>query len=305
MGRAISTCGVWTMNELQDYIEAGKIAKEVAERSKSLIKVGNSLLEVAETIEKWIKEKAGIAFPVNLSINENASHYTPSIDEKTVFGENDVVNVDIGTHVNGRIGDIAYTIDLSGEQGKLVEASEKALENAISLVKAGRTTKEIGEEIEKTIISYGFKPIRNLSGHGLRDYEVHAEPSIPNTKVDYEEELEEGQIIAIEPFASTGEGYVREDRRTEIFSFNQEVLTRNMNARGILAFIQNEYKTLPFAERWLARSYDPFKLKVALKELLVRDALNQYPILKDVAGSLVSQAEVTLLVEKEGCKILS
>jgi methionyl aminopeptidase len=98
---------------------------------------------------------------------------------------------------------------------------------------------------------------------------------------------------------------VREDRRTEIFSFNREVLTRNMDARGMLAFIQNEYKTLPFAERWLAKVYQPFKLKVALRELLVRDALTQYPILKDVSGSLVSQAEVTLLVEKEGCKILS
>jgi len=293
------------MSELQDYTKAGKVAREVAEKSKSLIKIGNSLLKTAESIEAWIKEQAGIAFPANISINENASHYTPSIDEKTVFGEKDVVNVDIGTHVNGYVGDIAYTIDLSGENGKLVEASEKALENAINLVKAGRTTKEIGKTIEETITGYGFKPIRNLSGHGLEVYEVHAEPSIPNVDVDYEEELEEGQIIAIEPFASTGEGMVREDRRTEIFSFNREVLTRNMDARGMLAFIQNEYKTLPFAERWLAKSYQPFKLKVALRELLVRDALTQYPILKDVSGSLVSQAEVTLLVEKEGCKILS
>jgi len=293
------------MSELQDYTKAGKIAKEVAEKSKALIKTGNSLLETAEAIEAMIREQAGIAFPTNISINENASHYTPSADEKTVFGEKDVVNVDIGTHVNGFIGDIAYTIDLSGERGKLVEASEKALENAISLVKAGRMTKEIGKTIEETITGYGFKPIRNLSGHGLEAYGVHAEPSIPNVSVDYEEELEEGQIIAIEPFASTGDGYVKEDRKTEIFSFNREVLTRNMDARGMLAFIQNEYKTLPFAERWLARTYQPFKLKVALKELLVRDALIQYPVLKDVSGSLVSQAEVTLLVEKEGCKVLS
>ncbi len=293
------------MSELQDYTKAGKLAREVMEKSKSLIKVGNSLLETAETIEGWIKKEAGIAFPANISINENASHYTPSIDEKTVFGEKDVVNVDIGTHVNGYVGDIAYTIDLSGENGKLVEASEKALENAIALVKAGRLTKDIGKTIEETITKYGFKPVRNLSGHGLEEYEVHAEPSIPNVDVDYDEELEEGQIIAIEPFASTGDGYVKEDRRTEIFSFNREVLTRNMDARGMLAFIQNEYKTLPFAERWLARAYQPFKLKVALKELLVRDALIQYPILKDITGSLVSQAEVTLLVEKDGCKILS
>ena len=293
------------MSELQDYIEAGTIAKEVAEKSKSLIRTGASLLETAEKIEEWIKERAEIAFPVNISVNENASHYTPSIDEKTVFNEKDVVNVDIGVHVNGFVGDIAYTIDLSGEHGKLVEASEKALENAISLVKAGRLTKDIGKAVEETITGYGFKPIRNLSGHGLKAYEVHAEPSIPNVDVDYDEELEEGQIIAIEPFASTGDGYVKEDRRTEIFSFDKEVLTRNMDARNMLVFINKEYKTLPFAERWLAKNYSQFKLKVALKELLTRGALMQYPILKDRPGSLVSQAEVTLLVEKEGCKILS
>lgn len=293
------------MSELQDYISAGKAAKEIAEKSKSLIKIGNGLLETAETIEGWIREKCEIAFPANISVNENASHYTPAVEEKTVFGEKDVVNIDIGTHVNGFVGDIAYTIDLSGENGKLVEASEKALENAISLVRAGRLTRDIGKAIEETITGYGFKPIRNLSGHGLEAYEVHAEPSIPNIAVDYDEELEEGQIIAIEPFASTGDGIVKEDRRTEIFSFNQEVLTRNMDARGMLAIIQNKYKTLPFAERWLAKDYQPFKLKVALKELLVRDAIMQYPVLKDRPGSLVSQAEATLLVEKEGCKILS
>jgi methionyl aminopeptidase len=293
------------MSEIQRYIEAGKIAREVADKSKGLIKVGSSLLEVAETVEGWIKEKAGIAFPINISVNENASHYTPSAGEKTVFGEKDVVNVDIGVQVDGFIGDIAYTVDLSGENGKLVEASEEALKNAISLVRAGAKTSEIGKTVDETITKFGFKPIRNLSGHGLQPYEVHAEPSIPNIETDYTYELEEEQIIAIEPFASTGDGFVKEDRRTEIFSFKNEILTRNMNARKIMAFIAEEYKTLPFAERWLAKKYDPFSLKIALKEMITRNGLVQYPILKDVSGSLVSQAEVTLLVEKDSCRILS
>ena len=293
------------MSEIQDYIEAGKIVKEVAEKSKGLVKVGASLLDVAEKIEGWIKEKASPAFPVNISVNENASHYTPSVDEKTVFGEKDLVNIDIGVHINGFIGDIAYTIDLSRENGKLVEASEMALKNAVSATKAGAMTNEIGKIIEETITKLGFKPIRNLSGHGLKEYEVHAEPSIPNVDSTQGVELQEGEIIAIEPFASTGNGLVKEDRRTEIFSFDREVLTRNMDARSMLALIQEEYKTLPFAERWLAKKYEPFKLKVALKELIVREALIQYPILKDIPGSLVSQAEVTLLVEKDSCRILS
>jgi methionyl aminopeptidase len=264
------------------------------------------LVETAELIEGWIIAKeAKPAFPVNISINENAAHYTPSIDEQTVFGEKNVIKIDIGTHVDGFIGDIAYTIDLSGENGKLIEASQEALNNALSIIKAGAETWKIGEVVEETIKKFGFKPIENLSGHMLKQYDLHAGISIPNIKTMHSYELEEGMVLAIEPFASTGNGRITESRRTDIFCYEKDILTRNKDAREMLSFVKNEYKTLHFAERWLAKKYDKFKLSIALRELSSREALLSFPVLHDVAGSLVSQAEVTVIVEKDSCKVLT
>lgn len=286
--------------------QAGKIAKEVADESRKLVKPGAKLLDVAEAVEKLIAEKgAKCAFPVNISINENAAHYTPSFDEQTVFGERDVVKIDIGTHVDGFIGDTAYTINLSGENGKLVEASQKALEAAVSLIKGGAETSKIGKAVEEEIKKCGFRPIENLCGHVLEQYTLHTGLSIPNVETQHSYKLEEGMVVAIEPFASTGRGSVSSGRRTDIFCYAQDVLTRNKDARSILAFVRDEYQTLHFAERWLAKKYEKFKLALALRELSTREALLTFPVLHDAAGSLVSQAEVTVLVEKDGCRILT
>lgn len=301
--------GGWIMydeEELKKFKEAGKVAADVREKSKKLIKVGASLLEVAEKIESWVLEEVGLAFPVNISINEVASHYTPSAKEERVFTEKDLVSIDIGTQVDGYVGgDTAYSIDLTGEWGKLVEASEEALNTALSSIKAGAKTSEIGEKVEKTIENFGFKPIKNLSGHSLGKYVVHGEPPIPSVKIPERDVLEEGMVLAIEPFASTGDGLVREGSRIDIFSYEKDVLTRNMNAREILGYIKEERKTLPFCERWLAKKYQEFMLKIALRELVSREALISYPVLKDKNKSFVSQTEKSIIVEKDSCVVIT
>jgi methionyl aminopeptidase len=295
----------WEGEELKKFEDAGKLAYEILSRSKALIKPGAKLLDVAESIEAEIRAKAGIAFPANISLNEEAAHRTPGNGDDIVFGDKDVVKLDIGAHIDGYIGDVACTVDLSGNNGKLVEASEAGLEAAIATVRAGVTTDEIGAAVEEAIKKKGFKPVENLTGHMLMPYELHGGLSIPNVKTGRGYELEEGFVLAIEPFASTGAGHVKEDRRTEIFAYEQDAPTRNKEAREILGYVKESYQTLPFAERWLARRWDSFKLKLALRELVTREAFHSYPILKDIPGSLVSQAEKTVIVEKEGCRILT
>src|SRR3989344_1668592 len=107
----------------QNYIKAGRISAEALEYGKSLIKKGNSLLETTELIEKKIYELGGKpAFPVQISCNEIAAHFCVDDDEKAVFDEQ-VVSLDLGVHVDGAIGDNAYTIDLSGKYDDLVKAA--------------------------------------------------------------------------------------------------------------------------------------------------------------------------------------
>lgn len=247
-----------------------------------------------------LKEGMKLAFPLNVSVNEMAAHYTPSIDDERVFGEKDIVKIDSGVHKDGYIADAAVTVDLSGENGKLIEAAEEALENAVSVIRAGVTTKEIGKTIEDTIVKYGFRPIENLTGHVLGRYDLHAGISIPNISVDYAHELKEGDVVAIEPFATPGRGKVNEMKRVEIFGYLRDRPLRLKEAREMLAYIKENFSTLPFAERWLMKK---FSSKFALQELVRSEALRTYPILKEVSGAIVSQAEHTVMVKKDSCEV--
>lgn len=285
--------------EVENYIKAGKILQEVQKKAKKTIKPGQKMLEIALNIEKEIAALGGKpAFPANLSRNNEAAHYTPSAGEETVLLESDLMKVDIGVHVEGYIADASFTLNFSNEHAKLIEASEKALENALSKVKEGAKLSDIGAEIESTIKKYGFNPIQNLSGHGLKKHICHTSPSIPNYKTRDDRTLEEDIAIAIEPFATDGKGFVREAPQSEIFQVDEPKNVRSPYAREILELVMEEYETLPFAERWLAEKIkmSEFQRKIALRELISKRCIRAFPILKEAQGKFVSQAETSVIL---------
>jgi len=279
---------------MDDWEKAGKIAAEALEFGKKLIKVDASLLEVADKVEAKIVELgAKPAFPVNLSINHIAAHYAPFPGDETRFVKGDLVKIDVGSHVNGAIGDTAATIDL-GDNQELVKASEEALKAAIEMFKPGTKLGEIGRAIQEKIKEYGFVPIVNLSGHGLDLYNLHAGTTIPNYDNGDERMLKEGQIFAIEPFATKGEGMIIEGKPSGIYRLEQARPVRDMNARKVLKFISEEYKTLPFAKRWLVKKFPTagFALRVLEKEKI----LHHFAQLPENSKGMVSQAEHTVKV---------
>ena len=281
---------------LEKYREAGRILTEVRDKAVKRVKVGASLLELAEHIESSIRDKgAGVAFPANISLNEEAAHATPSSNDKRVFGR-DLVKLDIGAHIDGYIADTAVTIDL-GSNKQIVKASQTALDAAIGIVKAGINTSEISEIIEKTITSFGFNPVVNLTGHGLEQYVQHAPPSILNKKTETGVTLEEGQVIAIEPFTSNGAGRVYEAGHAEIFSLLDIKPIRSSDARTVLREIET-FKKLPFAKRWLKGRVD-----MSLRQLEAAGIIRSYPVLKD--RGLVSQSEDTVIVTVDGCEVIT
>ncbi len=284
------------------YIKSGQVLSSALKFAQKQVRVGSSLLEAAEKTEKFIlDEGAKPAFPVNISINNFAAHFSPAFDSTEVFLEKDVVKMDVGVHIDGFITDSAVTVDLSGEFGKMLESSEKALEAALSAIRPGIATGKIGAAIEKEIKRHGFKPISNLSGHGIEQWVAHASPSIPNTASNESRELEAGRVYAIEPFSTDGEGIVREGVQAEIFGFDEKRPVRNQTARKIIEFIEEEYDTLPFAERWLIKKMklSEFERKVALREMLQKKVIHAYPVLKEAEGKNVTQAETTILMEEK------
>ncbi|SDF43642.1 methionine aminopeptidase, type II [Methanolobus vulcani] len=284
---------------VEKYLKAGKILSQVRSEAKDRIKVGVSLLEIAEFVENRAVELGadGSAFPCNISRNDEAAHATPYAGEETVFGE-DVIKLDLGVHVDGYIADSAITIDLSGKYTELVNASRDALDAAIDTVKNGVTTADIAAAIEDAILAHDLKPVGNLTGHGLAQYIPHAPPSVPNRRVSSGVVLKTGDIIAIEPFATDGAGRVVDGSLTEIFQVVNKKPVRLPAARALLKELA-PHRTLPFAKRWLKTP----QLDFALMQLEKAGIVHSYPVLKEVAGGMVSQAEHTVIVTEDGCQV--
>lgn len=278
--------------------EAGRILAEVLTDAADLIEVGTTHLTVAEYAEDRIRDLGGRpAFPCNISVDEEASHATPGVDDETTFGE-EMVCLDIGVHVDGWIADAAITVDLSGTPA-LVEAAEAALDAALDVVAPGIHTGEVGQAIEAAIDDHGYNPIVNLSGHGLGEWDAHTGPNIPNRGVDSGVEITAGDVIAIEPFATDGTGKVGEGSKEEIYSLIEEKSVRDRRARQLIDHVSTEYRTLPFAERWL----DDSRASMSLRRLKMNDVIRGYPVLKEDDGALVSQAEHTVIVTDDGCEV--
>jgi len=280
------------------YREAGQIASRILREGAQSIRVGASYLETVEAIEARVTgEGAGLAFPLNLSLNEDAAHDTASRDDPRVFGRGDVAKLDLGVHIDGYIADTATTVDL-GNNGLLVQASGSALEAAIAQVRPGAVAGSLGAAIQREIESRGYRPVANLTGHGLDRYIQHTAPTIHNVAAGSGVILEEGMVFAIEPFATTGSGHVGEKNRAEIFSQVSDRPVRTPGGRTVLEKIK-ERNGLPFSRRWVGER----KLDLAFPVLVRSHILHAYPVLADIPGSLVSQHEHTVIVTGDGCVV--
>ncbi len=280
-----------------NYITAGRILKETRDETKKLVSPGASLLEIAEKTESIIRKKGGlVAFPTNISINDIAAHYTPNENEKTVFGEKDVVKIDMGVHVDGYIADSAYTVCFDPDKKEMVSVIEKALEKALSLATPGRPVSEISEVIESEITSFGFKPVSNLTGHRLERYQLHTGFIIPNVRTGIKEILKENDVIAIEPFLTDGGGSIKEGRDVRIYMFEKQHPVRMTAARQVLSQSKEQFSGLPFALRWI-KNPRGILLNRAIRELVSVGAIYEYNVLKEILGGTVTQAEHTVIVK--------
>ncbi len=283
---------------LEDLKKASEIAKKVKREAEGLLKPEESIYNIAETIEQKIIDLGGFpAFPVNISINNIAAHYTPTVNDSTILKEGDVVKVDFGVHVNGYCIDTAFTVEINDNKYKdLIEASRKALENVKKIIRKDIEISEIGRVIENTIKSYNYSPIYNLSGHKIEQYVLHAGITIPNYDNKSKIKLSEG-IYAIEPFATNGVGLVKEDKPSGIYSIISNKPIRDPNIKKFFQEIYNKYKTLPFAYRWLYKEYNnKINLKLFIEYLKKNGNIYEYPILVEQSNGIVTQFETTFYI---------
>jgi methionyl aminopeptidase len=283
---------------VEKYRKAGRINAEIRKEITKILKPGLKILDLAERVDELIDKKgAKPAFPVNISINEIAAHYTPSFNDTTEIGEGDLVKIDIGTHVDGYIGDMAFTY--CSQPSHLIKASEKVLNEAIKIIKPGVSISEIGTTIENTAKAQDVGVIVNLTGHTLDKYMFHGPPSILNVKNDIQHKFKEGDVIAIEPFITETNGQIKNSGTVEIYRHVMDKPVRLTEARNILKLARDDYHSLPFAKRWLYKKFPPIKVSLALRQLRMVEALEEYPVLKEVENKPIAQAEHTIIVQEK------
>ncbi|MCE4604657.1 MAG: type II methionyl aminopeptidase [Aeropyrum sp.] len=296
----------------EQLLKAGVIAARVRDESRELVRSGASCREICEKLESRIVELgASPAFPCNISISHIAAHYTPGIRDDCVVGEDDVVKIDVGAEIEGYIADTAVTVSLSEKHLGLVEASRAGLEAAMRVLKPGVRLYDIGKAVESAVRARGFKVIKNLSGHTIDRYTIHAGISIPNyaDRAAWIRRIQPGTIFAIEPFTTTGRGYVVESSTVNIYAYTgkgaRKAVLGELESR-IMDYIESKFKTLPFTPRWLPSNMgSPNEIESALKLLAKRGILHAYPVLVEAGRGVVAQSEHTFYATKSGVIVVT
>jgi methionyl aminopeptidase len=290
---------------LEKQRRAGRIARDALVHGLDLMDEGVAVLDVAEETEDFIRRRgAKPAFPATISVDNVAAHHTPRHNDKEVLRRGNLVKLDVGAHIDGYTGDTAGTVEIGTRKWRrLIEASRLALEAAMEVVAPDVPLKVLGAVVERTIESHGFKPVSNLTGHTVERYLLHAGKSIPNIQDDTAERILEDEVVAIEPFASSGRGRVDGRKSGNIYRLIRVREVKPQRANDLLHFIAEEFKTLPFAERW-CYAHDA-RAPSDLNRLLRLGVVATYPALKEEKGTMVSQAEHSLIVTRNGSEVIT
>jgi methionyl aminopeptidase len=304
----VTETGEYDRDALAKFQLAGRILRETREEMKRSVRENMPIIEVCERAEGLIMKKgAKPAFPCNVSINEVAAHFTSPPNDTRRIPEKSIVKVDIGAHVDGYIADTAVTVCFDPEYESLVKAAETALEKAVQSIGPGMSTSRLGTIIEATIKSYGCKPISNLTGHQVGRYLVHTGTALPNVPQIFSSKIRLGEIYAIEPFVTlqNAAGKVEDSEETTIFRLLRSRSLRNPHAKQLFKYVEENFRTLPFTERWLRNIVPEEHYKEAFQELLSSKAVMAYRVFVEASRKPVAQAEHTVLITKDGCVVLT
>ncbi len=287
-----------------DFMKAGKIAARAISDVMKEVKPKVKVLRICKLAERKIMDygASGLAFPCNVSIDNEAAHYTSPHEDKKIFPDKGLVKIDLGAHVNGHLSDTAITVDLDGSYENYMSAAKEALNAAIQIIKPGVKLGEIGAVIERTIKGYSkLRPVHQLSGHQLKQWRLHAGKNVPNMKMRISEKMNLGETYAVEPFATNGDGTIKSGKGTYIYSNDMRNKTKlDRLTQQIRNIARQRFGTLPWASRWLYETKTKIDIAAAVHNLRRAGVIRGYSILLEGKDGMVSQFEHSLFVGEEG-----
>ena len=314
-------------NILINAIKASNIHKNVGKyiREKINNNHNESLQNIVKLIENKIKEEvnfdendplhAGIAFPVGVSLNNVAAHYTPNYNEDiTILKYDDILKIDYGVHIKGTIIDSAFTLHFNPKYDEFINLSKKLTNYAVSLCGPDVVLGDIGKDIEEYInsktvnidnVEYNISIMKDLCGHSISKYEIHSGKAVPNIAINYGLRMKEYEYYAVEPFITTGNGNSILMEPNSHFMINKNYNKKrleelNNDEKFVYNYIDKNYYTLPFCQRWLYENNNTFNYDKILKNLESKKILQSYPPIYDIENSIISQFEHTIFIKENG-----
>lgn len=312
---------------IENTEKASKIHKQIRQDLKDYVKPEIKLIDICKFIENRIRSLTkdtrtneinnGIAFPTGVSLNNIAAHWTPiKKTDTTILNNDDLLKIDFGVHYDGCIVDSAFTWSNNEKYNPLLDASKEAVDAIIKNVGVDSTISSLGEISEEVISSYEIeingvlipiKPINNLCGHSIKPWTIHAGKLIKPIKNNDMTRIEDNDILAVEIFTSTGSGTTVLDNKSSHYMLKPDYNINNVNnlkfpkSKKLLSVIKNNFKTLPFTQRYLDFYQSDIKhYGMYLNDLFMNGILNSYPALIDpTPNCLTAQFEHTILVSED------
>ncbi|MCH1422629.1 MAG: M24 family metallopeptidase [Candidatus Poseidoniaceae archaeon] len=329
---------------LKYWRDAGHVARRTLEAMKLELQPGKTYHEVIESAERFIHRHGGKpAFPATIHSNDLAAHFTTNHlvqgpegwEGDMVLEKGDCIKIDYGVHIKGHIGDNALTFEVGNTNNhtEQIKAAKEARDAAIEVMHPGTPWYKVGAAAAQPSIDAGFQPIRNLCGHQLKPWELHAGVSIPSYACGpdnrgFKGVVEEGSVYAVEPFNTTGSSGLIENigspHSSNIYRVTGLTTSRKARAKGQLKplgaqlarNLEERYSTLPFAERWAYPMLEkPFpdadetslqsKWNALVKKLISIRFLETYHALRCMDGGNICQFEHTVYITDGGPEILT
>ena len=293
---------------LDAFKRSGEIVARLRKEVPLLVVPNKPAIKICEEIEAKIVEFGGKpAFPVNVGVNEVTAHYTSPPGDTMTIPPGALVKIDFGVHIDGYVTDTSLTILFDSKFEPLAQAADEALRAAIQAFRPGVKLSEIGRVVQSTINRFGLRPISNLTGHSIERYSIHAGKSVPSISGLNGTKINEGEVFAIEPFVtlSSAKGSVKNGSSAYIYRFIKPKGVTSEDSKKVLLYIYSNFSTLPFARRWLEPAFPRETAYKALVDLIRNKCVSSYPVLVEASGKPVAQSEHTVLVNHDGCTVLT
>ena len=330
--------------ELKYWRDAGHVARRTLEAMKLELEPGKSFHEIIESAERYIHRHGGKpAFPATIAANDLAAHFTTNhlIEDvedwqgSMILEKGDLMKIDYGVHIKGHIGDNAMSVEIGNGNNhtEQIKAAKEARDAALEVMYPGTPWWKVGAAAAQPSLDAGFQPIRNLCGHQLKPWELHAGVSIPSYACGpdnrgFKGVVEEGGVYAIEPFNTTGKTGMIENiggrESSNIYRVTGNTTSKKARAKGQLKplgaqmarNLEERYGTLPFAERWAFPMLEkPFpdadeesrqsKWNALVKKLISIRFIETYHALRCIDGGTIAQFEHTVHITDGGPEILT